>query len=170
VKRRVVVISLIIVAVFIVPALLFRNYVREQHSLYGPGGGYRCGTHLQQIGLALLLYAKDHEGRYPMRLEDLLVADGLQPDGLTCPLVSDTVANAFVFVAPGRVADEIRNDEIVVHEPPSNHDGDGASALFGDGHVEWLTTEGLRQSLAPSPSTRVTSATTTSESSDRRAN
>ncbi|MDQ3440821.1 MAG: hypothetical protein M3478_10780 [Planctomycetota bacterium] len=149
-----------------------RRYVRERSRLYGVGGGYRCGNHLQKIGTALLIHERDHGGRYPMQLEDLVKPDLLQPVCLTCPFTTDTPAangaelarsghNSFVFRAAGRVASEIRADEIVAHEPLTNHAGEGAMALCGDGHVEWLTPTGLTERLArdratPAATTRAT--------------
>jgi prepilin-type processing-associated H-X9-DG protein len=148
-----------------------RRDVSERSRLYGVGGGYRCGNHLQKIGTALLIHARHHGGRYPMQLEDLVKPDLLQSVSLTCPFTTDTPAsntadlalsghNSFVFRAAGRVASEIGADEIVVHEPLTNHAGEGAMALFGDGHVEWLTPIELTKiSRDPTPSAATTPAT-----------
>ena len=140
-------------------ATLNVRHANERRRLYGPGGTFRCGIHLKQIGLALLLYTKGHDGHYPARLENLVSAGSLDARQLTCPWTKDSPAatlpdlekpghNSFVFLAARRVAGDVRDEDIVAHEPLSNHAGDGAMALFGDGHVEWLTPRGLKQTLA----------------------
>jgi prepilin-type processing-associated H-X9-DG protein len=165
-KRRAIIVPVIVLALLAVGVTLYRNHLNEQRRLYSPGGSYRCSSNLQKIGIALLLYETGHQGRYPMRLEELLTPDGLQSSSLTCPFVSPPVANAFIFTSPGRVAAEILANEIIAHEPLSNHNGNGAMALFGDGHVEWMTPAELRDRLASPQTTRGTSSTapTTSQS------
>jgi prepilin-type processing-associated H-X9-DG protein len=158
-KRRVVVISLIVVALIAGSVALYQHNLNERRQLYGPGGGYRCGTHLKQVGLALLLYGRAHQGRYPNALGDLVASADVPPSVLTCPFAPSLGTDAFVFVAAGRMAEEIGSDEIVAHEPIGNHNGAGAMALFGDGHIKWMTPTELRQQLAFRPTSRGSSST-----------
>ena len=169
--------SVTVIALLALVATVYMRHISEQRyverrRLYGVGGGYRCGNHLQKIGIALLIHGRDHGGRYPMQLEDLVKPNLLQPVSLTCPFTTDMPAaneaelargghNSFVFRAAGRAASEIGADEIVVHEPLTNHAGEGAMALFGDGHVEWLTPMDLTKMLSrdPAPSAATTPAT-----------
>jgi hypothetical protein len=76
-KRRAIIVPVIVLALLAVGVTLYRNHLNEQRRLYSPGGSYRCSSNLQKIGIALLLYETGHQGRYPMRLEELLTPDGL---------------------------------------------------------------------------------------------
>jgi hypothetical protein len=148
-------------------ATLNVRHANERRRLYGLGGTFRCAIHLKQIGLALLLYTKSRDGHYPAQLENLVSAGSIDALQLTCPWTKDSPAatlpdlekpghNSFVFLAAGRVGGDVRDEDIVAHEPLSNHAGDGAMALFGDGHVDWLTPRGLKETLAraqPAPAT-----------------
>ncbi|MCK4300145.1 MAG: DUF1559 domain-containing protein, partial [Planctomycetes bacterium] len=96
-----------------------------------------CKSNLKQIGLALAIYANDHDDKYPLRLEDLLV--GYLPDAevLQCP--SDSSEERSYLYVPGlSVAHEATL--MVVVERRGNHTG-GRNVLFVDSHVEWMSEE-----------------------------
>jgi prepilin-type processing-associated H-X9-DG protein len=122
-----------------------------------------CASNLRQIGQAIFLYAKDHNGLCPAKLEDLIAATDLDPVVFVCPYTHDRPADpkkplAPQFAQPGhcsyryltsgvRLAD-LSADTPMATEDPANHDNEGANVLFGDGHVEWFTIAGFRQLLA----------------------
>jgi prepilin-type processing-associated H-X9-DG protein len=121
-----------------------------------------CPAHLRHIGQCLLLYAIDHQGKYPDDLAELLVAyPDFDPQMLCCWATQDqpatgsspqeVAANArhkghcsYIYFGKGR-ADPIADDDVLVCEHPGNHGG-GMNALFGDGHCEWIR-EGDAQEL-----------------------
>ena len=45
----------------------------------------------------------------------------------------------FTFIRPGAIASGLNENDLVAYEPLDYHDGAGSNALFGDGHVSWLT-------------------------------
>jgi len=57
---------------------------------------------------------------------------------------------SYIYAASGRTIDQITPRTVLVYEPLSNHDGDGAHVLFGDGDAEWLNRDAAIKLLAPS--------------------
>src|SRR5688500_3160989 len=103
-----------------------------------------CSSNMRVIGQALLLYSVDHGGRYPQRLEELLGYDwSPSPERFRCGISGKPV----IFVGLGAVASDLTADDVVAHEQPSGHDGEGSNVLYGDGHVAWLTSDQLEREL-----------------------
>jgi len=98
-----------------------------------------CQSNLQQIGMALQVYAADHYGRYPPLDNDFRpLLPYLQEEGvLRCPsrpepTPSYTFHGGFANDdSPMRVLAHDREDQTVHSE--------GLNVLFLDGHVKWLT-------------------------------
>ena len=101
------------------------------------------------------MYTKENHGRYPDRLEDLLLTQEIESDVFICPFTNDTpaagpttqaVANnlsagghlSFIYVGKGMREQTILSSTVVLYEPAGVHlpDFDSAHFLFGDGHVE----------------------------------
>ncbi len=96
-----------------------------------------CSSNLKIIGLALAIYANDHDDKYPLRLEDLLAGYLPDAEALQCP--SDSSEERSYLYVPGlSVAHE--PTPIVVFERKGNHAG-GRNVLYTDGHVEWMSEE-----------------------------
>jgi hypothetical protein len=115
-----------------------------------------CASNLRQLGQALLLYEMDHKGFWPLRLEAAPL--DVPPVVLTC-IVAE---KPFVFLRGGAVAGTLGENDVVAYEPAEYHDGRGGCALFGDGHVMWLTPEELKAAIArPVSTTRAVATTTT---------
>jgi prepilin-type processing-associated H-X9-DG protein len=112
----------------------------------------RCGSNLRQLGQAILLYAKEHSGKLPDKIEKLAAPYEIYPEAYVCP-ATDTPE------APGKTRDEqykhlnhnhvsyvyhgkglrlpLHPDTPLACEPLFNHAGAGMNILFADGHVDW---------------------------------
>jgi prepilin-type processing-associated H-X9-DG protein len=101
----------------------------------------------------VLLYARDHNGKYPLKLDDLLEVD-INPEVLVCPESNDTYATgattkavladlakgghcSYVYLGAG-LSEPCDPAMILAHEKPGHHNDPGMNVLFGDGHVEWV--------------------------------
>lgn len=114
---------------FVFPRLEFaREKVRRTTSI----------CQLQQIGLALAQYSIDHKGRLPATL------DVLAPTLIREKTFIDAVTGQrFVYVGAGM---EWGGDTfaVVAYSPPTTA---GASVLFDDGHLRWISSEQLQDAL-----------------------
>ena len=118
-----------------------------------------CASNLRQLGLAVHLYQQDHGGAYPDTLGRLALEETLdaavfvcrssnaeRSTGATTQAIADDVDAgpeghhcSYVYVGSGLIGKTATPTTIVAYDAPSNHDGAGGNALYGDGHVEWLT-------------------------------
>jgi len=113
----------------------------------------KCASNMRQIGQAILLYSNDNRGRYPDRLEDLILTQPIGSDEFVCPTTNDSAAPgadpktqaknlsagghlSYVYVGKG-MTNAATPETVVLYEPLSSH-SDGMNALFGDGHVEFF--------------------------------
>ena len=112
---------------------------------------------MRKLGVALIAYAHDHEGRFPDSWGELLKEVYLvYPAALVCPVSGNTVPDDFpkdpkkAELAALKRADEFSDyvlikgvsqtkagDLILAHEKRPFVD-EGRCCLFVDGHVEWL--------------------------------
>ncbi|MEA2708784.1 MAG: hypothetical protein QOF78_1385 [Phycisphaerales bacterium] len=110
----------------------------------------KCNSNMRQIGLALLLYGNDNRGVYPPDFPPLLLTQDITSEVFVCPSSNDTKAPgataqeqapnlhkhcSYVYLPGGTTSSSA--EAVLAYEPMSNHDGDGANFLFGDGHVAW---------------------------------
>lgn len=93
-----------------------------------------CASNLKQMGLAMAIYANDHEDKFPPALTDLM-PDYLTDEGLFhCP--TDTSKEPSYLYVPGlSVTDE--PTLMLVIERAGIH-ARGRNVLFVDGHVAWM--------------------------------
>ncbi len=123
----------------------------------------KCYSNLRSIGQAITLYAQDNGGQYPPSLAVLAGQVDISPTAMICPSSNDEKSSAtntagvvgeltaaetdaaghkhclsYVYVGRKLNAKTISAETILVYEPLTNHDGDGTSVLFGDGHVEFI--------------------------------
>ncbi len=109
---------------------------------------------MHQIGLAILLYQNDHAGAYPNSVDEML-EEPITAEVFICPASTDTPSTgattqaiaadfhkpghlSYIYLGKGMNDKNTSADMLVLYEPLANHSGDGMSALFGDGHVEWI--------------------------------
>ena len=114
----------------------------------------KCRANLMQIGLAMQLYANENKGQFPPRPEDLILTQDITPEIFICPSTNDTLApgatpqqqaanlsagghHSYIYLGAGKNS-SVASTVILVYESPSNHKG-RFNALYGDGHVEFLT-------------------------------
>jgi len=117
-----------------------------------------CLNNIRQIGLAMIMYAQDHEGAYPSSFGVLLKGGYLPtPRLLICPASEDCIPEDFPedfksadlhvldsveqwgsYVMVKGLTHEGRKDVIILHDKPGNHGGEGRNCYFDDGHVRWL--------------------------------
>jgi prepilin-type processing-associated H-X9-DG protein len=101
-------------------------------------------SNLKQIGLALIMYTKDHEGEWPADLEQVksylggsrILESPRKPKGFEGP--------SYVYVSGQPKTIDPRG--IVVYENPA-FCTDRTNVLFADGHVEAMKPEAFRREL-----------------------
>jgi hypothetical protein len=99
----------------------------------------QCLNNMKQIGDAIDVYAKEHDGNIPEKFEDLR---GYVPNLdklLICPSAKDHSRPNYQIALSGKKWEsEETMDTAIVTEPLSNHRF-GRWALYGDGHVSWVS-------------------------------
>ena len=133
-------------------------------TLFMPGwGGYateganrvQCGSHLREIGQAIMLYANEHQGRYPNTFGELLEED-ITSFAFVCSSSNDTAAAAgpttqasaanlhagghlsYIYLGKG-ITGVPPAKMVIAYEPLANHNNKGMNVLFGDGHVAFIS-------------------------------
>jgi prepilin-type processing-associated H-X9-DG protein len=96
-----------------------------------------CKRNLKQIGVALLIYAEDNKGSFPLYLEQLLPYYLSDASVLQCPHESSAAGPSDYIYLPGLNVNN-RPGKVLAYDKLVNHNGDGRNILFIDGHVEWL--------------------------------
>ena len=172
--------ALAVVVVAFSIALPMLNRAREA------GGSPKCSSNLRQLGQALTIYANDHEGRLPDSLEEMLASVDVTNDVMICPSSNDEIAPrgepseiianirarglrtridepqgqprhcSYIYLGKGLSTGAITPATVLIVEPLANHDGDGINVLYGDGRVDFITTEkakGLSGLLGSAPAT-----------------
>lgn len=114
----------------------------------------KCSSNMRQIGQAMLLYANENRGVYPDALPILLLTQDITPEVFCCPSSNDTPAPgttpqaqaaklltgphcSYVYTGNGLTSASTA-EQVLLYEPPGNHNGDGMNVLFGDGHVDFI--------------------------------
>jgi prepilin-type processing-associated H-X9-DG protein len=106
-----------------------------------------CMNNLKQIGVALRLWSAANQGKIPETLQQLVDANFIQADVLTCPLASSDRTCDYFFApySPGRAAP----DRIVACDlDPHGGPGGKRVVLFVDGHIEAVSAAKFEERLA----------------------
>ena len=132
--------------------LVFWSFVTTHHG----SDKIECALQLRHIGNGLLLYANNFKGNFPDNLSGV-IEEEVQPAELVCPSSKDTpapvdattqatIANvdagghlSYIYLGKGR-SNNLPAGFILVYEPLAHHSNAGMNVLFGDMHVEFLTT------------------------------
>lgn len=112
----------------------------------------KCSSNLRQIGTAIELYARDHDGVLPDSFATLARSGDLVPEVFTCPSSTAERADSieklatrptkdncnYTYLGDGLRHPDVNEDVILMVENLDDHDRDGINILFGDGRVEFL--------------------------------
>jgi len=114
-----------------------------------------CLSNVRQIGQAILIYAKEHQGRFPDTLEELILTQDITAECFICP-------GSDLYKAEGKTPEEQARQlhdhcSFVYHgkdlttatagtrpilcEPLTNHEAAGMTILFADGNAEFFSTD-----------------------------
>jgi len=112
----------------------------------------KCAANLKQIGNALMLFAQEHDGKYPDQLSELVATEDLTPNVFVCP---SGTAESSTASTPAEIATDLakpehnsfiylkqnlgKADQAIVCESLKDHDEDGMNILYGDFHVEFIS-------------------------------
>ncbi|MGA2139262.1 MAG: DUF4190 domain-containing protein [Verrucomicrobiia bacterium] len=122
-------IPVIIMAALLLPAL---NSARE-HARRA-----QCMSNMKAFGFAIAMYADEHDGKIPRNFDEarkFYVSDKI----LICPSAKDTNTPSYQILLGGKKWGSPETaDVIVMTESLSNHRL-GRNALYGDGHVNFVT-------------------------------
>src|SRR5262249_23829982 len=112
----------------------------------------KCAANLKAMGQGLLLYANDHQGRYPAKVSGLLDEE-LTLDVFVWPSGNNEVPrdvrggdkqamadwidshSDYVYIGAGKTSNA-GADEIIIYEKAEDHNRAGLNMLYGDGHVD----------------------------------
>lgn len=98
-----------------------------------------CATVLNGMGKAMLIYANDHEDKWPPNLETLVDTVEYPRCDLTCPAMRHRPDyESYVYRGADTGGCWVEPSMILVHDRAGNHEG-GRNVLFVDTHVEWVT-------------------------------
>jgi prepilin-type processing-associated H-X9-DG protein len=113
----------------------------------------KCASNLRQIGLACLMYANDHGGKFPDDFKTVLLNEDITSEIFVCPASNDERAMgntpeatagelekpghcSYIYFGKG-LTNTAGDATVIAVEPLENHDGVGINVLYADGHVEW---------------------------------
>jgi prepilin-type processing-associated H-X9-DG protein len=118
----------------------------------------QCRNHLRQIGIALRVYAGDHQGRLPIVSRGSGTAGTVGAGSLVPVLASYAGNNAEVFLCPkeartnavpgyssyewnyafnGKLIDRVEPGRALAVERQNWHGSKGRNGVFADGRVDW---------------------------------
>lgn len=103
-----------------------------------------CTTNMHAVGGALLSYASDNDGAFPVDIAKALNDSGLSPKVLNCPSCDQS---NYRYI-PGWSTND-SPQEPVVYEPLENHDGEGGCILYLDGHAEFVNKDRWTRVIGP---------------------
>lgn len=105
----------------------------------------RCGTVLSGMGKAMLIYANDHEDKWPPDLTILLTQQQYPASDRFCPAMRHRPDyESYVYRGADTGGAWVEPMIILVHDRAGNHEG-GRNVLFVDSHVEWVTEERFQE-------------------------
>jgi prepilin-type processing-associated H-X9-DG protein len=124
----------------------------------------KCSSNLRQIGQGIELYAKEHGGKYPDDIQQLIIHADVNPEVLICPssnheratgaTTQELAANAhkdlhhsYLYLGKGLVQ-PVKAELVIAYERKRNHEDDGMNVLFADGHFEWFAAESMKKLMA----------------------
>ena len=110
----------------------------------------QCGENLRDIGAALARYRSAHDGRYPVRLTDLVEQGLLEPQQIVCPACKGPGPGQYAYLPPDRTTQDDGEQAVVWDSRPTNH-ADGGWLLQRDGLTQWVRATVLARLSSQSP-------------------
>ncbi len=114
----------------------------------------QCRNNLGQIALACNMYSQEHDGKFPERLSQLQHYVG-DLRVFVCPATDATISrpedmdsmSSYKLIG-GFTIKEVKNttEKLLLYESVENHK-EGANVAFADSHVEWVSSEELKELL-----------------------
>lgn len=121
--------------VFIVALLMFPIIKYNQTKL----NKTICANNLRQLGLAMYIYAKEHEGVFPPALDTLYAEEYLGDEKvMDCPASKDvgTLKDPdYIYTGGLSVKDDFMS--VLIKDRSRNHAAGGKNVLRVNGSVEW---------------------------------
>lgn len=131
--------------------------IYRMNQTYGPAGPVsrnKCQSNLRTIGQICEIYATRNDGKFPDRLDQLLLYGEFRPEELVCPATNDTPASgntrkdvindlsnpghlSYVYIGAG-LTTHSPAQSIVAYEKFENHVKSGINVLYVDGTAAWL--------------------------------
>lgn len=105
-----------------------------------------CMSNLRGITFSMMIYANDNEEWYPPNLQLLIDQGEITEKQTLCPSSDAELGDldaCYQYIAGQKESGDIRN--VLIHEKPECHDGEGGNVAFLDGHVEFLPPEEIQQ-------------------------
>ena len=141
-RRRLVSLLITIGLIALLVSIFLPSYTR-----YRAEREFRTETwNLNRIGMGVFLYSRDHEGKLPQSLgemvgpyfEEMPVSPRAKRLG-RCPSTGGP-AGGFVYLRPAEKLDAIVSPALAVmaYTPLAYHEDTGMTVLFCDGHCEWI--------------------------------
>ncbi|MDB5318620.1 MAG: hypothetical protein JWN40_251 [Phycisphaerales bacterium] len=112
-------------------------------------------ANLRQVGQAIMLYSNENKGKFPPDLATLTKTQDLPQEAIKSPFGPAKGGTDIILLQYGAVNPMTGNQPgsaeiIVAYDQAALEQGDGANALFGDGHVAWLAPDVLKRALEES--------------------
>lgn len=104
------------------------------------------GTNLKEVGLAAIVYANDHDGKFPSTLNELTADYDVSEKTLTSPRKPDDFQGPSYILVPG-LTDAAPASAVLAYENPAFVEDDQVNVLYTDGHVAAESKETLKQNL-----------------------
>jgi len=109
----------------------------------------KCMSNLKQIGIALHVYAMDHDGEFPDSLSLLVPRYVSDPSIFVCPDArANGIPGTLHYGYVSGLSESMPPTFVLAYDEVRNHGGQGANAAFIDGHCEWMTLDELAKQIA----------------------
>lgn len=126
---------LVFAIVFAVSAVMF-PLIRYSHMRMDRTG---CENNLQQIGLALYIYAREHNGKFPEDIKTLYIEEYLADKKVVdCPASNKTGTPEdpdYTYTAGLTVRDP--SGTVILEDESDNHPSGGRNVLYVNGAIVW---------------------------------
>ena len=107
-----------------------------------------CATQLRQIGLGIIMYQSDNNGKSPPNLEVLIKGYDLTPEMFVCPSSGDKEGQCSYVYRGADLNETAKPQMVVAYDKKGNHRSGKRNVLFVDGHVQAMTENRFQKAIA----------------------